>query len=121
MSPLFLAFRIKRIFNQHAQLIYFSYFFGGSVAEALRKRCGRFAEAKIPFCQQTPSPTEFVGCCHSSSIGIPYCLKLLLNSIGFLTKFDDFSSRIMNSKHLKVHVLRKLAEALRKLPAEAKI
>ena len=27
----------------------------------------------------------------------------------------------MNSKHLKVHVLRKLAEALRKLPAETKI
>ena len=89
------------------------------LAEALRKRCGRFAEAKIPFCQQTPSPIEIVGCCHSSSIGIPYCLKLLLNSIGFLTKFDDFSSRIMNSKHLKVHVLRKLAEGCGRVFAEA--
>ena len=35
VSPLFVAFRIKRIFKQHAQFIYICYTF---LAEALRKR-----------------------------------------------------------------------------------
>ena len=45
------------------------------------------------------------------------------NSILFLVIFDNCSSFLLQSRHFicwKIHVLRKLAEALRKLSAEAK-
>ena len=42
----FFTFRIKRIFKQHAQLIYFLYFFGGRFAEGLRKLKSHFVSRR---------------------------------------------------------------------------
>ena len=63
-------------------------YFSNCFAEALRKHCGRSAEAEIPFCQQPPSSER------NFSLDSIKCflkiLKLLLNSIVFLIIFDDF-------------------------------